>query len=545
MRNRRSILFFLFWSAVFAAALCLLPDFNRSADGSPDARLSNLDAGGVVRVDINRADAETGAMESVVMLRADGVWRIEAPVAAEADESSVKRLLDSMMFAEGAHSLSESDMAALGRSLRDFGLAQPRCTVTVSDGDARDTFSIGRKTAFGDEVYALRKGRKGVFTIPAGVADELMRPLKEFRRRGLFRFKPSEVVGLGLKDAGEPMTRLAKTEGQWRISNPMDAPADRQAVEELIGELCSAQIVDYAADAAASHGLGDDEGFAVSLRDTFGAVEKVVFGACEGTNAVWVLTPEGAVVRVDSKLLEWCRSRHKALEDTRIFPAEASQVVSLSLTEGFPAYVATRRNSASPWVLVSPVDAAADSRVVEQLLAKVLSLRGVELVPEGSDGALTVSLGTSFTNFNARCVFGNMMLQDVRLEDMLDKTVFRCRREQIKNIQVRTAAGDAWNAKSLEDVVSLVESGIIADRVETIVLRAKDFERCGFAHPAYTISFELTDGVSPLRRMLIGSATPNGDRYATIGGIDAVFMLPASVVSVLTKPVEDAMEEGK
>jgi len=545
MRNRKAIMFFLLWSAIFALALFLLPDTNGTSAVSANDGLTAIDVHGVVRVDIERRTGDNGSREHVAIVRTDGRWRIESPISAEADEASVKRLTDAVVFAEIGHGLTELDMAALGRSPRDFGLAAPRCAVSISDGNVRDTFSVGRATASGDEVYVSRHGHKGVFTVPAAVAEELMRPLVEFRRRQLFVIKPSEVVGFGLKVAGEPLTRLAKADGQWRIANPMDAPADRRAVEALIGELCSAQVVDYVADAGSVHGLGEDEGFAVSLRDTFGAIEKVVFGVADGTNLVLALTPEGAVVHVRSELLERCRLRQKELEDTRIFPVEASHVTSLSVSEGFPAYVVSRRSTAAPWMMVSPVDASADAKVVERLLAKVLSLRGVELLPEGSDGALMVSIGTSVTNFNTRYVFGNMMMQDVRLADLLSKTMIRCCRERIRNIPVKTAAGDAWNARFQEDVVSLVESGIVADRVEAVVLRAEDFARCGFNRPAYTISFELSDETSSLRRMLIGSATPEGGRYATIGGVDAVFVLSAPVVSVLTKPVESSMEDKR
>ena len=45
--------------------------------------------------------------------------------------------------------------------------------------------------------------------------------------------------------------------------------------------------------------------------------------------------------------------------------------------------------------------------------------------------------------------------------------------------------------------------------------------------------------------MLIGAATPEGGRYATIGGLDAVFVLPAPVVSILTKPMDVPMEKAR
>ena len=544
MKNGKAIAFFSFWSAVFALALFLLSDSSRSSSALTGDCLSSLDVRQVVRVDIGRRTSG-GDLEKVSIVRIDGRWRIESPIAAEADETAVKRLTSAIVFAESKHGLSEADMAALGRSLRDFGLAAPRCIVSVSDGMTCETFSVGRTVAAGNEVYVRRAGSKGVFTVPVKVAEELMRPLVEFRRRRLFVFQPSEVVGLGLKVAGEPLTRLAKDDGQWRISNPMDAPADRKAVESLIEGLCSARIADYAEDDGAARGLGEDEGFAVSLRDTFGVVEKVVFGAADGADSVWAMTSEGAVVRVASDLLERCRNGRKELEDTRIFPVDASQVVSFSVSEGFPAYVVSRQSVSGPWSMVSPVDALADAKVAGGLLEKVLSLRGADIVPEGSEGALIVSVGTISTNFNARCVSGDSVAGGVKLADLLDKTMIRCSRERIRNIPVKTAAGDAWNAKMSEDVMALLDSGIVAERVETTVLRSEDFVRCGFNLPAYTISFELNDDVSSLRRMLIGAATPEGGRYATIGGLDAVFVLPASVVSILAKPMDVQMEKAR
>jgi hypothetical protein len=507
--------------------------------------VSGIDAREIVRVDFSRRGNEGAVREKVSIVRVDGRWRLESPFPAEADEEAVKRLIDAIVFAELGDGLSEADMAALGRSLRDFGLSSPRCVVTVSSGSEQETFSVGRVTAAGGEVYVCREGRKGVFTVSAELAEELMRPLVEFRRRKLFMFRPSDVVGLGLKDAGEPLTRLAKSDGQWRIANPVDAPADRQAVEELIADLCSAHVLDYVPDAGTGHGLGEGEGFAISLRDMFGAVERVVFGSSDGTNAVWALTSEGAPVHVRQDLFKRCMSQRKMLEDTRIFPIEPSLVTSFSVSEGFPAYVVARQSFSAPWMMVSPVDALADADVVENLLSKVLSLRGVELVSEGSDGSLMVSVGTSVTNFSARYVFGNMLMQDVRLADLLDKTLIRCSRERVVRIMVKTSAGDVWNASGSEDVLALLAAGISAERVETVVLKSSDFVRCGFNSPAYTISFELNDDASSLRRMLIGSVAPGGGRYAMIGGSDAAFVLPSSVISILTKPVDASMENKR
>ena len=146
MKNRKSIIFFLFWSLVFSAVLFILSFMGKHDVKTSGGSLSSLDVGKITRIDICRR-VEANRDENLLMVRSSGKWLLESPVKAEADDESVRRMLETLVFAELGDSLSRSDMAALGRSLRDFGLASPGCTVMISAGDAKETFMIGRKTA--------------------------------------------------------------------------------------------------------------------------------------------------------------------------------------------------------------------------------------------------------------------------------------------------------------------------------------------------------------------------------------------------------------
>ena len=94
-------------------------------------------------------------------------------------------------------------------------------------------------------------------------------------------------------------------------------------------------------------------------------------------------------------------------------------------------------------------------------------------------------------------------------------------------------------------MLACLEKGIVAEAVETVVFRPGDFERCGFTRPAFTLSFELDDSSSALRKLLVGAAAPGGGRFAMIGGSDAAFILSAATVSTLTEPVEETLEKKK
>lgn len=555
MKNRRAILFSLALSLVFALALAAISLLGPSASAVPGVVLSSMNPDTISSVAIDRKTRD-GRPIRISLARTGGKWLIDGPIKAEADAETVRRILDSVVFAEPQDVLSARDMKMLGRSLRDFGLEPPNLSVTFFAGGRQECYLFGRDTAVGGEVYAKRLGEGSVFTVSASVARELGRPLRELRRRNLFSFGAADISDIGLKNPGEPFSKLVRAGGGWRLSEPVDAPADKDVADGLANAICSARIVEYGRRGETVNvGLGAEDGsYTISLRSPLGVIEKVVFGLPAGTNEVWALSPEGAAVKVPAALLEMCRRCQRTLEDTRVFPVDAASVTSISVSEGFPAYMLSRRGPADQWRLVSPVDAPADAGSVELLLGRILSIRGVDVANVESN-SLVVSVGTANTNFPV-CVLSDAFLPEgARLADLRDRMLIRYPAEKVRRIRVSTAAGSEWEVRgpSLRapgdavhsDLLALLAKGIVAEGVETAMLRKDDFERYGFDRPSYSLAFELDDRESALRTLLLGSAAPGGGRYATIGGSDAAFILSAATVSALTKPDMETLREKK
>ena len=181
MRNRRTILFFLSWSLLFAFASFVLWRHRQPVATIPRMALSDIDTEMVSKVEIDRS-LKDGKSERIVLARSAGRWRIESPLVAEADEEAVKRLVDSVVFAEPKDTLSLHDMERLRHSARDYGLAPPDVTVKIVSGGRSDSYSFGRPTALGDEVYVMQAGGGTVLTVPVKTLHELKRPFGEFRR---------------------------------------------------------------------------------------------------------------------------------------------------------------------------------------------------------------------------------------------------------------------------------------------------------------------------------------------------------------------------
>ena len=61
MKNRRAIVFFLFWSVVFASAIALLTVSDRSGGEPSGGSLMSVDVRAVVKIDIERRTGAGGA----------------------------------------------------------------------------------------------------------------------------------------------------------------------------------------------------------------------------------------------------------------------------------------------------------------------------------------------------------------------------------------------------------------------------------------------------------------------------------------------------
>ena len=88
MKNRRAILFFLAWSLVFALALVMLSLGRHPVAEVSRTTLSSFNADKISHLEIIRALPDGGKSERILLSRTDGRWRLESPLAAEAEVRS-------------------------------------------------------------------------------------------------------------------------------------------------------------------------------------------------------------------------------------------------------------------------------------------------------------------------------------------------------------------------------------------------------------------------------------------------------------------------
>ena len=588
MSNRRFIIVFLVGIIVAGLVLAML-SFGSGHDASVGltAVTASFGPDEADHIEIIRQTPHTNRLERT----AQGVWRLTYPFPASADTVAVAKLLDAVLLFKPGDMLTASDMRALGRNARDFGLAPPKLTISVASGSRKMMLEFGGNTPSGAEVYARAGAPGSVFTVPAATFAAVPDDTDAFRRRRIFESSLASIVAADFRVPGATFVKLVHSGSTWQIAQPDKAPADAAVVNDVLSRLLAlraekfvwpdAWTADADADPAtgkvkaarlASYGIDEAEGLSVALWTSPTAVERLVFGSPAGSNVVHALVHGGStVVTVDAEIAELCRAGHEKFLDTRIFPFGADSLKSLSVTVGGTVYVLASDTNGQ-WRIESPVVAPADASAVTALLDRMLRLKQNDRLPEGAKAAtVTVAVGapafTTVTNLAAVSVRPDFLLapanlRSKRILSVAPATVKRLTvvsagvettveydAERVTWRIVKTSAPAASIRVSANGVSKVLDAltEVSAVSVENLNAAPEDFKRCGLARPAFTIAVDVDAADAVRRNLLLGNAAPGGGRYATAGGADAIFIISREAVAALTVPLveSDVGESGK
>ena len=119
---------------------------------------------------------------ATVLTRGDGAWRLVSPYAGTVDARTILRLLDAFSFAAADDALSAAELFRLGRTRADFGLAEPRLTLSSdfpADVDQNvEAIGLSQKDVywFGQKGADEKKAGDAPATNTAGSEEDAEKP---------------------------------------------------------------------------------------------------------------------------------------------------------------------------------------------------------------------------------------------------------------------------------------------------------------------------------------------------------------------------------
>ena len=535
----------------------------------------------------------------LALARRGGKWVFAGRGGGRADSAAVDAMLSVLARAPVRDRVSPHQRRARGLTLADYGLEEPRATVSLAfAGRESPTVSFGAG-APGGGVFALVAGGSDVVVVPRETLDSLPSGPDALRPRSLVSSDSEPPSALEIRRPGEPAIRLERGEGgAWRMASPFDAPADQAAAESLVARICGQSVRrfarlpgadDTAAAAAAArlaHGLSPDEAVAslAAWHPGDAAPETFVFGAEDPSDPGFVFAAslrDGVVCTVDKAVADAVATPLSALRERRLFPFPVSAVAGFSVDVPGRESVGLVR-SGGAWRFVRPFAAAADAAAVGDFLAGVLSWRDVAASLGGGeagraarDGGVRLSFSLEGRPAPFEAVLHRLSPEEAApfwvldperpgaplaaLEDsadpeaafsdgslaaLRDRTVLSFPPGSVLSAEASGGDGRPLPAPApAAAAVAALASGFRASAVSS--LSASDSAAWGLLPPRvqWTVATSLPE--RPVAIIQLGSALPDGSAYVRIKGDPAVFTVPPDAAAVLAAVPEDMQQNDR
>lgn len=430
-----------------------------------------------------------------------------------------------------------------------------------------------------------------LFLVLAGayvVLEVVVAPRRERARRleeRIFPFEAAEVAQIALASGA----RVAVDSAGPRLREPVDAPADPQAVGALVDRLVAARWgrrFDVAAESLAAYGLDPPQGTAtVSARD--GRSVTLAFGAetPAGKSRYYRDAASGRVGVTGNGLARVMAESAEALRDRRLVVPSAAALWSARLERPRGA-LALAREGPGMWRIVEPISARASRDQVATLLARIVGARAARFLDAAGDSAppapaapLPYRVILHGDGFEDTLAFGSLstedsslvaiaplqpgpVLVDASLREILDLDAASLREEHLFR---RAPAEAAAISLSLgEDALALerraAAAGAAGEGAWRIVapesldadptrvralLRNLDIVRiarwaddtaagaAGLDPPRARVTLRFADPPSS-ETLALGLPTPDGDLFAAWEGEAEIFAVPGALLDVVT-----------
>lgn len=272
---------------------------------------------GIEPSDLRWIELRTRDGEDARLEQQDGEWRLVAPLDFPAD-TAAERMADTLA------SLGHEAQIESPRPDDEYGLDEVSARVVrFGVGDETRELRLGAKTPVGANVYARTGEAPEVYTVASHTAQAFDHSLLDLREKRVLDFDPTSVRGLEAHwpggrvvlarrdapadDAAEEAGDEVAAESEWRLTSPLEARADADAVERLLTTLSFLRADAFAdAPSEAQRALLEPPDFAVTLERNDaqgGPLELAISRPDDGAHR-WVRAAGDVLFRIPADRIE-------------------------------------------------------------------------------------------------------------------------------------------------------------------------------------------------------------------------------------------------
>lgn len=380
MRGLRSTLLLFVVAAGLGAYLYFVESKKPVEDENAKKKVFSYEADKFDQLQIKPAAGDLTALKK----DANG-WTIVEPVDAPADQAIVNDVVTNLANLEEDRVVEEN-----AADLASYGLQTPRIDVTfsVAGEKAPKRILFGDKSPTGVGLYAKLPDDKRVFLVANSLEMSLNRSTFDLRDKTALKFVQDDVKSIDLlwKDTA---VRLERTGDQWKLTKPIQAPADFSSVTRLVSQLQSAQMTSLKNKPEEIQDLkqfGLDKPEATATLGVGTQTLKLEIGSSAESSTVWARDPSRPLVfTIGDGVAEAFRQtvfdfRRKEIFEFRSFNAARFEITRGNDIRAFERTKATDPNAFNTWTQVVPAVKTVDASNFEGALLEISNLRAESAV---------------------------------------------------------------------------------------------------------------------------------------------------------------------
>jgi hypothetical protein len=345
--------------------------------------------------------------ETVRLEKRTDSWWLTAPYEWPADRNAIAGLINTLELLEHETSFPVAELAQSGRTLADYGLADPVLTLQFTSAGRSYTLKIGDTTEVGNRLYVLSADGSRIHVVNRSLAEAIGLPLDTLRAPSLFTVPVFEVRSLNVQTAppANLKVRLRRdAAARWAFEAPINARASKTAVEVTINAVNSLTArtfleprdTDLERTGLNSPALrvtleGNARRETLLLGNPTGAVLPPREGTTTPDTEYFAKIEDKSVVFttvVPKELITVLGAAQEALRDPRVLDFEPATVTAFTLVApSQPELTLQKLEGGQGWQAVvrvpgsAPQTTAADPVVVTALLEKIAQLSAREARP--------------------------------------------------------------------------------------------------------------------------------------------------------------------
>jgi hypothetical protein len=343
--------------------------------------------------------------------RRGDAWFLTRPVEWPANPNAVSRILNELQFLEHETSFSTKDLEKNGQKLADYGLDQPKITLSFSSGeegsqsDRTTVLRIGDTTKVGDHLYLLSSDGQKIHVVGRSLEDSLTVPFDQLRSDVIFSIQVFEARSLSLQTAAPSSVRvrLDREANRWLFRTPVSARAAKNATELAINALGALRVKSFILQSPPSPAPETSPSLRVTLEGNNRHETLFIGQPSDAENDYYAqLDDRRAVftVLVPPALMETLRSASNELRDRHILDFDATAVTSIALSALNQPDLALQRletpaaGHEADWQIIrrgaggqEPQTLAADAPSVERLLEQLETLSAIRFQSDSPTNA--------------------------------------------------------------------------------------------------------------------------------------------------------------